>query len=281
MPVSAARAGPQGPAARDPDPPPRQRHLRRASTSPSSRDAAWSSPRCASTSRATTCARSTGTSPRAAAPVRQAVHGGARADRDPGGRRKRAPTRFGTRARSSASAPPRWRRCSASPPIRNNDRAGALLFADGVERYVPPRKGKTHVLRLRARHPDLRPPGARHGPRRRRSEFLTRVLHRRSVVFLLSDFLDEGYERPLAALAVRHDVIALVLEDRRDRELPDVGLIEVVEPESGARRWLDTSSAPRARGLRRGGRRRDSFAADRLRAGGDRRRASGHAGRLG
>lgn len=124
---------------------------------------------------------------------------------------------------------------------RNNDRAGALLFAEGIERYVPPKKGKTHVLRLVRDILSFDPP-ARGTDLTEAIRFLTRVLHRRSVVFLLSDFLDDGYEMPLAALAVRHDVVALVLEDRRDRELPDVGLIEVVEPESGARRWLDTGS---------------------------------------
>jgi uncharacterized protein (DUF58 family) len=124
---------------------------------------------------------------------------------------------------------------------RNNDRAGALLFAEGVESYIPPRKGKIHVLRLVRDILTFDPP-ARGTDLAAAIEFLMRVLHRRSVIFLLSDFLDTGYERPLRAMAARHDVVALVLEDRRDRELPEVGLIEVVEPEAGARRWLDTGS---------------------------------------
>ena len=191
-----------------------------------------------------------------------------------------ASTRFGTQGALKRERAAEVAAVLGLAANRNNDRAGALLFAEGIERYVPPRKGKTHVLRLVRDILSFDPP-ALGTDLSEAIRFLTRVLHRRSVVFLLSDFLDEGYEKPLAALAVRHDVIALVLEDRRDRELPDVGLIEVVEPESGARRWLDTSSGRVREAYAARGRRGDSFAADRLRAGGDRRRASGHAGRLG
>jgi uncharacterized protein (DUF58 family) len=152
-----------------------------------------------------------------------------------------ASTRFGTQGALKRERAAEVAAVLGLAANRNNDRAGALLFAEGIERYVPPKKGKTHVLRLVRDILSFDPP-ALGTDLSEAIRFLTRVLHRRSVVFLLSDFLDEGYEKPLAALAVRHDVIALVLEDRRDRELPDVGLIEVVEPESGARRWLDTSS---------------------------------------
>lgn len=152
-----------------------------------------------------------------------------------------ASTRFGTQGALKRERAAEIAAVLGLAASRNNDRAGALLFAEGIERYIPPRKGKTHVLRLVRDILTFDPPstgtdltGA--------IEFLARVLHRRSVVFLLSDFLDEGYERALSALAVRHDVVALPLMDRRDRELPDVGLIEVVEPESGTKRWLDTGS---------------------------------------
>jgi uncharacterized protein (DUF58 family) len=153
-----------------------------------------------------------------------------------------ASTRFGTQGALKRERAAEVAAVLGLAANRNNDRAGALLFAEGIERYVPPKKGKTHVLRL-VRDILSFDPTARGTDLVGAARFLTRVLHRRSVVFLLSDFLDEGYEKPLAALAVRHDVIALVLEDRRDSHLPDVGLIEVVEPESGMRRWLDTSSA--------------------------------------
>ena len=152
-----------------------------------------------------------------------------------------ASTRFGTQGALKRERAAEVAAVLGLAASRNNDRAGALLFAEGIELYVPPKKGKTHVLRLVRDILSFDPP-ARGTDLAGAIRFLTRVLHRRSVVFLLSDFLDEGYEKPLAALAVRHDVVALVLEDRRDRELPDIGLIEAIEPETGARRWLDTSS---------------------------------------
>lgn len=152
-----------------------------------------------------------------------------------------ASTRFGTQGALKRERAAEVAAVLGLAASRNNDRAGALLFAEGIELYVPPKKGKTHVLRLVRDILSFDPP-ARGTDLAGAIRFLTRVLHRRSVVFLLSDFLDEGFEKPLAALAVRHDVVALVLEDRRDRELPDIGLIEAVEPETGARRWLDTSS---------------------------------------
>jgi uncharacterized protein (DUF58 family) len=152
-----------------------------------------------------------------------------------------ASTRFGTQGALKRERAAEVAAVLGLAASRNNDRAGALLFAEGIDLYVPPKKGKTHVLRLVRDILSFDPP-ARGTDLAGAIRFLTRVLHRRSVVFLLSDFLDEGFEKPLAALAVRHDVVALVLEDRRDRELPDIGLIEAVEPETGERRWLDTSS---------------------------------------
>ncbi|MGH7558686.1 MAG: DUF58 domain-containing protein [Gemmatimonadota bacterium] len=153
-----------------------------------------------------------------------------------------ASTRFGTQGQLKRERAAEIAAVLGLAAIRNNDRAGALLFATGIERYVPPRKGKSHVLRLVRDILTFDPP-ARGTDLAGAIEFLARVLHRRSVIFVLSDFLDRGYGRALGALAARHDVVALVLSDRRDRVLPDVGLIEVVEPESGRRRWLDTGSS--------------------------------------
>jgi uncharacterized protein (DUF58 family) len=174
-----------------------------------------------------------------------------------------ASTRFGTQGALKRERAAEVAAVLGLAASRNNDRAGALLFAEGIELYLPPKKGKTHVLRLVRDILSFDPP-ARGTDLAGAIRFLTRVLHRRAVVFLLSDFLDQGYEKPLAALAVRHDVVALVLGDRRDHELPDVGLIEAVEPETGARRWLDTSServrsAYRAAAERADGERRAAF----------------------
>ncbi len=131
--------------------------------------------------------------------------------------------------------------------VRNNDRVGLLAFTDRVERYVPPRKGSRHVLRVIRELLYLRPTG-----RRTRIasavDFLQGVLRRRSVVFLLSDFQDRGYDAPLRVLARRHDVTALVVHDPREFELPPVGLVEVEDAETGERRLIDTAH-PRVRAL--------------------------------
>ena len=128
----------------------------------------------------------------------------------------------------------------------NNDRTGLLLFSDGVDAFVRPRRGTRHVLRqvrdvLLA---DIEPGsgGGRGTAMAPALDHLSRVLRRRSVVFVISDFLTEGYAASLQTLARRHDVIALTLVDPLDLELPDVGLLDVLDAESGRRLVVDTGS---------------------------------------
>jgi uncharacterized protein (DUF58 family) len=125
---------------------------------------------------------------------------------------------------------------------RSNDRAGLALFTDGVERYLPPAKGRRQALRLVSELLAFE-------PRRRRTDlaeslrFLEPLLRRRAVLVVLSDFLAEGWQDPLARLARRHDAIAVKLEDPRERELPDAGVVTLRDPESGAWRLVNTSDA--------------------------------------
>ncbi len=125
--------------------------------------------------------------------------------------------------------------------IQNNDKVGLLLFSDEVELFVPPRKGRQHVLRL------IRELFA-HEPRSRRTsiaqalEHLMRVLKRRAIVVLISDFMDTGFERPLRAVARKHDTVAIHLEDVREVSLPSVGLLTLRDAETGAHVTVDTSS---------------------------------------
>ena len=122
---------------------------------------------------------------------------------------------------------------------RNNDRVGALWVTDQVERFVPPRRGRRHVLRiindLLAFEPQHVGTDLAAGLR-----FADSILRRRSVVFLVSDFLATGLRPPLERLTRRHDVVALQLYDQRERELPDLGLITLFDPESQAYRLVDT-----------------------------------------
>ena len=116
--------------------------------------------------------------------------------------------------------------------IRNNDKVGLLLFTDQVELYVPPRKGRTHTLRLireilyfepRGRGTNLANP----------LDFLNRVTTRRAVVFVVSDFQASDYERALSICSRRHDLIALPVEDPGERALPNVGIVQLEDPETG------------------------------------------------
>jgi len=139
--------------------------------------------------------------------------------------------------------------------ISNNDRVGLVQFTDRVERFVPPRKGTRHVLRLIRDVLFFQPqrPGT---SLREGLDFLNRVQRRRAVVFLFSDFLDRGFEKAFKRTGRRHDLVAVRLSDPREEELPAVGLVELEDAESGARLLLDTSSAPvrdafRARALER------------------------------
>lgn len=125
--------------------------------------------------------------------------------------------------------------------IRNNDRVGLVLFTDQVELYVPPRKGTRHVLRV-IREVLSFPPRGRGTRLAAALEFLNRVAHRRAVSFLISDFVDAGFERPLRVTARRHDLVSVVIGDRREREWPAAGLVDWTDAESGERRLVDTSS---------------------------------------
>ncbi len=123
--------------------------------------------------------------------------------------------------------------------IRNNDRVGLLIFTDAVELFIPPRKGRRHVLRVIRELLYFRPrsKGTAIGVA---LEFLERVLHRRSVIFLISDFLDSRYTGPLRYLSRRHDVNAVILEDPRERQLPDVHFVTLRDAESGETLLVDT-----------------------------------------
>ena len=121
----------------------------------------------------------------------------------------------------------------------NNDRVGLILFSDRIEKYLPPKKGVTHVLRV-IRELLYQSPRGRGTDIGAALEFLSRVATRRTVSFLVSDFLASGYERALSIAARRHDLIAVEVVDPRERALPDAGIIEFEDPETGAAVAADT-----------------------------------------
>lgn len=126
--------------------------------------------------------------------------------------------------------------------IKNNDKVGLLLFSDRIEKFIPPKKGSSHVLRLVGELLRSKPEG-KGTDVGLALDYLGRVAHRRSIVFLISDFLDDDYDKPLRVVARRHDLVALSVTDPRERELPPVGLIELEDAETGRRITFDSSNA--------------------------------------
>ncbi len=126
--------------------------------------------------------------------------------------------------------------------VKNNDKVGLIVFTDIIELYIPPAKGVSHVLRLIRELLNFE-------LRRRRTDiaqaldYLGRITHRRAVVFLVSDFLAEGYEKPLRIVARRHDLIAVSLNDPREQSLPPIGLIELEDAETGETMVVDAGNA--------------------------------------
>lgn len=125
--------------------------------------------------------------------------------------------------------------------MKNNDKVGAMLFTDRIEQFIPPRKGKSHALRIVRELLSFEPKSKRTSLEAG-LEYLNRVLKKRSIVFLISDFIDSGYEAALRIAGKRHDFIGIVLLDPREGELPKVGLIAFRDAETGEQRWIDTSS---------------------------------------
>jgi uncharacterized protein (DUF58 family) len=125
---------------------------------------------------------------------------------------------------------------------RNNDRVGLIIFTDRIEKVVPPEKGRRHVLRVIRELLYFKPLG-RGTDVSGALDYLTNVVRRHAVVFLVSDFLTGGYEKRLAVANRRFDLIALQVSDPRESELPDAGLVEMEDPETGERVSVDTSSA--------------------------------------
>jgi uncharacterized protein (DUF58 family) len=129
--------------------------------------------------------------------------------------------------------------------IKNNDKVGLIVFTDTIELFIPPAKGTRHVLRLIRellyfdRGKRQQGTGTDIG---RALDYLGRVLHKRGVVFLVSDFLDQGYEKNLGVLARRHDLIGVTVSDPGECSLPDVGLLEIQDAESGAAVLIDTGA---------------------------------------
>ncbi len=152
---------------------------------------------------------------------------------------------FGTYQRTKAEIAAEISALLAFSAIKNSDKVGLICFTDDVELFVPPRKGIKHVLRV-IREILYFEPQQRGTNISAALEYVDRVIRRKSVVFLISDFMDRGYEKRLQVTSKRHDLIAITLQDMREETLPNVGLIELEDVETGEVVVLDTQD-PKAR----------------------------------
>jgi len=125
--------------------------------------------------------------------------------------------------------------------INNNDKVGLLLFTDSIELFIPPKKGRKHILRIIRELLDFEPKG-KGTDLRVALDYFNNLIKKRSICFVLSDFLAEGYEDALRIAARRHDLVGIRITDRREKELPRAGLLRVSDAEADLYRWLDTSS---------------------------------------
>jgi uncharacterized protein (DUF58 family) len=126
--------------------------------------------------------------------------------------------------------------------IQNNDKVGLLLFSDIVELYIPPKKGRSHVLRIIRELIEFRPT-QRQTSIKNALEFLSGVMKKKAILFILSDFIDKGYEKSLKIVGKKHDVTGIRIFDPKEVEIPNLGLISVWDAESGSTHLVDTSSS--------------------------------------
>jgi uncharacterized protein (DUF58 family) len=155
---------------------------------------------------------------------------------------------FGTVERMKAEIAVEICALLAFSAIKNNDKVGLIIFSDRIEQFVPPRKGRKHVLRV-LRELLYHKPEGRGTDVAGALEYLSRVTKRRAVVFLVSDFLSPDYQKELSVAGRRHDVVAIRVSDERERNLPRIGLVELEDAETGEQVLVDTSSSEFQRAL--------------------------------
>ncbi len=127
--------------------------------------------------------------------------------------------------------------------MTNNDKIGVIFFSDRIEKFIPPKKGRKHILYIIRELIDFQSE-SRRTDLAQALQYLTRVNKKRSTIFVLSDFIDEKpFKDPLTIVSRKHDLVAVQVYDRRVAELPDVGLLRIKDAETGEERWIDTSSS--------------------------------------
>lgn len=125
--------------------------------------------------------------------------------------------------------------------IHNNDNIGVIFFSDRIEKFIPPKKGRTHILRIIRELIEFRPEG-RGTDINEALRYMTNVIKKRSIAFVLSDFMAQDFEGALKIISRKHDTIAMQIYDQREETLPRIGMVQLHDAESGKSFWADTSS---------------------------------------
>ena len=149
---------------------------------------------------------------------------------------------FGSQTQSKRDLTAELAAVLAFSAIQNNDKVGVIFFSSKIEKFIPPKKGSSHILRIIREIVDFKPTerGTDIGEGLR---FLTSAIKRRTTAFLISDFMtDKSFEKEMQIAANKHDLVALRITDRREMDIPKVGLVKFVDSETGGERWVDTSS---------------------------------------
>ena len=124
--------------------------------------------------------------------------------------------------------------------IQNNDKVGVIFFSDRVEKFIPPKKGTSHILRIIRELIDFK--AESQGTNISEAlRYLTNIIKKRCTAFVISDFMDQRFEDALRIASNKHDVVALRIFDQRETDLPDIGLVKIFDKETGFKKWIDTS----------------------------------------
>jgi uncharacterized protein (DUF58 family) len=124
--------------------------------------------------------------------------------------------------------------------IQNNDKIGVIFFTDKIEKFIPPKKGKTHVLRIIRDLIEFKPEHKKTDIQQA-LKYLTGVIKKRSIAFIISDFMSDNFSDALKIANKKHDLVALRIYDKREQELPDIGFVKMLDAETGKLKWIDTS----------------------------------------
>ena len=148
---------------------------------------------------------------------------------------------FGTRKKTKQRVAAEISAILSFSALKNNDKVGLILFTDKIEKFVPPLKGRKHVLRIVREILSFKPEGNKTNLKLA-LEYLNTTIKKRSIVFFLSDFIDKGFEKILSVVSKRHDFIALSIEDIREKDLINIGLVKFFDAETGQEFFVDTSN---------------------------------------